>query len=85
MKDHDAAFSPPSVEASKDPDDTLVLKIKGRLDAYSTGKIWKDSSYELEKSTPRKLIIDGEGIDTGRFGHSAYRAKAIQEKKGGSS
>jgi anti-anti-sigma regulatory factor len=63
MKDHDAAFSPPSVEASKDPDDTLVLKIKGRLDAYSTGKIWKDSSYELEKSNPRKLTIDGEGIE----------------------
>jgi phospholipid/cholesterol/gamma-HCH transport system permease protein len=85
MKDHDAAFSPPSVEASKDPDDTLVLKIKGRLDAYSTGKIWKDSSYELEKSTPRKLIIDGEGIEYCDASGIALliELRLIQEKKGG--
>lgn len=85
MKDHDTAFSPPTVEASKDPDNTLVLRIKGRLDVYSTGKIWKDSSSELEKSAPRKLIIDGEGIEYCDASGIALliELKLIQEKKGG--
>ncbi len=85
MKDHDTAFSPPTVEASKDQDNTLVLKIKGRLDVYSTGKIWKDSSSELEKSAPRKLIIDGEGIEYCDATGIALliELKLIQEKKGG--
>ena len=53
MKDHGSAFSPPSLEALKEPDNTLVLKIKGRLDAYTTGEIWKDAGSELENSELR--------------------------------
>jgi phospholipid/cholesterol/gamma-HCH transport system permease protein len=85
MKNKYAPFSLPSVEASKERDDTLVLKINGRLDAYTTGKIWKDASYELEKSNPRKLIVDGEGIVYCDASGIALliELKLTQEKKGG--
>lgn len=85
MKDHGSAFSPPSIEALKESDNTLVLKIKGRLDAYTTGKIWKDAGSELEKSSPGKLIIDGEGIEYCDASGIALliELKLLQEKKGG--
>ncbi|MGH7850887.1 MAG: STAS domain-containing protein, partial [Thermodesulfobacteriota bacterium] len=84
MKDHDAEFSSTSVEAFNDPDGTLVLTIKGRLDVYSTGNIWKDSTNALEKSTPRKLVIDAEGIEYCDASGIALliELKLIQEKKG---
>lgn len=63
MNEHGSALHLPTVEASKDSNDTLKLKIKGRLDVYTTGKIWKDSSSVIEKSNPAKLIIDAEGIE----------------------
>ncbi|HKQ31821.1 MAG TPA: ABC transporter permease, partial [Thermodesulfobacteriota bacterium] len=86
MKDHGSAFSPPSIEALKESDNTLILKIKGRLDAYTTGKIWKDAGSELDKSNPGKLIIDGEGIEYCDASGIALliELKLLQEKKGGS-
>lgn len=85
MKDHSNILSLPTVEATKESDNTLVLKISGRLDAYTTGKIWKDSSYELEKSTPRKLILDAVGIDYCDSSGIALliELKLVQENKGG--
>lgn len=85
MKSLESSSPPPSFEASTGPDGTLVMKIKGRLDAYTTGRIWKDSSRELQKSIPRKLIIDGSGIDYCDASGIALliELKLLQEGKGG--
>lgn len=74
------------LEASKDSDNTLRLKIKGRLDVYTTGKIWRDSSSEIEKYNPGKLIIDAEGIEYCDASGIALliELRLRQENKGGS-
>ena len=86
MNEHGSALPLPTLEASKDSDNTLRLKIKGRLDVYTTGKIWRDSSSEIEKYNPGKLIIDAEGIEycdaTGIALLIELRLR--QENKGGS-
>ena len=85
MNDPDTAFSLPSVEASKESNDTVTLKIKGRLDVYTTGKIWKESSFELGKSNPRNLIIDASGIEYCDASGIALliELRILQQNKGG--
>jgi phospholipid/cholesterol/gamma-HCH transport system permease protein len=85
MKALESSSPTPSFEASKGPDGTLVMKIKGRLDAYTTGNIWKDSSRELQASNPRKLIIDAGGIEYCDASGIALliELKLLQEGKGG--
>lgn len=63
MNNNRSVLSLPSVEASKDTNETLKLTIKGRLDVYTTEKLWNDSVSEIEKSRPRNLIIDAGGIE----------------------
>ena len=86
MNEHGSALPLTTVEASKDPNNTLRLKIKGRLDVYTTGKIWRDSSSEIEKSNPGKLIIDAEGIEYCDASGIALliELRLRQENKGGS-
>jgi len=63
MNNNRSVLSLPSVEASKDTNETLKLTIKGSLDVYTTEKLWNDSVSEIEKSRPRNLIIDAGGIE----------------------
>ncbi|MFI5323084.1 MAG: lipid asymmetry maintenance protein MlaB [Thermodesulfobacteriota bacterium] len=63
MNSNGSVLSLPSVEASNDTNETLKLTIKGRLDVYTTEKVWKDSTSEIEKSNARNLIIDARGIE----------------------
>lgn len=85
MKSLKSSSPQPSFEASTGPDGTLVMKIKGRLDAYTTGKIWNDASRDLQRSTPRKLTIDAGGIDYCDASGIALliEMQLLQEKRGG--
>ena len=53
----------PSLESVTEDNNTLRLKIKGALNAYTTAKIWSDTLSALKKTQPRELILDGSEID----------------------
>ena len=55
--------SPPSLQALTEDNNTLRLKIKGTLNAYTTGKIWNDSLLAIKSTKPTELIVDGAEID----------------------
>lgn len=55
--------SPPSLESITEDNNSLRLKIKGTLNAYTTAKIWKDSLAALKTTKPRQLVVDGSEID----------------------
>jgi phospholipid/cholesterol/gamma-HCH transport system permease protein len=86
MNDNGSVLSLPSVEASKDTNETLKLTIKGRLDVYTTEKLWNDSVSEIEKSSPRNLILDARGIEYCDTSGIALliELRLSQERKGGS-
>lgn len=76
----------PTVEAATEDQNSLRLKINGRLDVYSTGKVWKDSVSAIEKTRPAELIIDAGGL---RYCDASGMALLIdlrihQEERGGS-
>jgi phospholipid/cholesterol/gamma-HCH transport system permease protein len=84
MNNNRSVLSLPSVEASKDTNETLKLTIKGRLDVYTTEKVWNDSVSEIEKSRPRNLVIDAGGIEYCDTSGIALRIELRlgQERKG---
>lgn len=53
----------PSLKALTEDNNTLRLKIKGPLNAYTTAKIWNDSLLALKSTKPKELIVDGAEID----------------------
>jgi phospholipid/cholesterol/gamma-HCH transport system permease protein len=53
----------PSLESVTEDNNTLRLKIKGALNAYTSAKIWEDSLTVLNNTRPGDLILDGSGID----------------------
>jgi len=53
----------PSLDSVNEDNNTLRLKIKGTLNAYTTGKIWDESLTALKAANPRELILDGTDID----------------------
>ena len=53
----------PTLETTKESNNTLRLTVKGSLNAYTTAGIWKNALAELKKSSPKELILDGAGID----------------------
>ncbi|HVY54900.1 MAG TPA: ABC transporter permease [Thermodesulfobacteriota bacterium] len=86
MKVLESSSSLPSFEALKGPDGTLTMKLSGRLDAYTTGKIWNDSYQFLKSSNPPRLIIDAGGLDYCDASGIGFliELKLMQEGKGGS-
>jgi len=75
----------PTVEAATEDQNSLRLKINGRLDVYSTGKVWKESVSAIEKAGPAELIVDAGGL---RYCDASGMALLIdlrihQEKRGG--
>jgi len=53
----------PSLESITEDNNTLRLKIKGALNAYTSAKIWEDSLAVLNNTRPGDLILDGSEID----------------------
>ncbi len=63
----------------------LNLSIDGRLDSYTTGKIWKEAVLALEHSSPKNIIIDASGINycDGTGIALFVRLRELQKKTGG--
>jgi phospholipid/cholesterol/gamma-HCH transport system permease protein len=41
----------------------LKLTIHGRLDSTSTGKIWRESLFAVDKYSPERVIVDASGVN----------------------
>lgn len=41
----------------------LKLIIDGRLDSKSTGKIWREALLSIDKSSPKRLVVDASGVN----------------------
>ncbi len=52
-----------SITSQVNSDGSLQLDIAGRLDSNTTGKIWRQAKNEVEKNSPRNLVIDASGIN----------------------
>ena len=41
---------------------TLTLLMRGRLDANTTGKLWREAQHILDQSKPIRVVIDGSDV-----------------------
>jgi anti-anti-sigma regulatory factor len=41
----------------------LGVKIIGRLDSKTTGNIWRETNLELDRTSPKRVIVDASGIE----------------------
>jgi phospholipid/cholesterol/gamma-HCH transport system permease protein len=63
----------------------LGVKIVGRLDSMSTGNIWRETNLELDRTSPKRVIVDASGIeycDGSGIGY-LFGLRQRQEKGGG--
>lgn len=42
---------------------SLKLIINGRLDSSSTGKVWREALLSIDKSSPKRVIVDASGVN----------------------
>jgi phospholipid/cholesterol/gamma-HCH transport system permease protein len=43
--------------------ESALFVFSGRLDSQSTGPLWRQSFEELDRTKPRRLVIDATGVD----------------------
>jgi phospholipid/cholesterol/gamma-HCH transport system permease protein len=74
-----------SINAQVKEEGILNLSIDGRLDSYTTGKIWKDATVAIEQTSPKNIIVDASGINycDGSGIALFVKLRQIQEKAGG--
>jgi phospholipid/cholesterol/gamma-HCH transport system permease protein len=63
----------------------LGVKIIGRLDSMSTGNIWRETNLELDRTSPKRVIVDASEIqycDGSGIGYF-FGLRQRQEKGGG--
>jgi anti-anti-sigma regulatory factor len=41
----------------------LGVKIIGRLDSMSTGNIWREANLELDRTPPKRVIVDAFEVE----------------------
>ena len=42
---------------------SLIIKIDGRLDSNTTGKVWRESTRMIETTLPKQVTVDASNID----------------------
>jgi phospholipid/cholesterol/gamma-HCH transport system permease protein len=52
-----------SLKAQRKGEEEVVLVFEGRLDARSTGDLWRQAMAELKGHTPNRLVIEAQGVD----------------------
>jgi phospholipid/cholesterol/gamma-HCH transport system permease protein len=52
-----------SIHTSMIAPGVLGVKIIGRLDSMSTGSIWRQTNLELDKTSPKQVIVDASEIE----------------------
>jgi phospholipid/cholesterol/gamma-HCH transport system permease protein len=63
MNDTLRDVDPVSLNSEIIEEGSLRLIINGRLDSSSTGKIWRESLFSIDKSLPERVIVDASGVD----------------------
>jgi len=58
-----SAHSTTSLQTLSEDNNTLRLKIKGRLDAYTTSGLWTESIDAVNSAKPANLTIDASEVD----------------------
>lgn len=74
-----------SIHTSMIAPGVLGVKIIGRLDSMSTGNIWRETNLELDKTSPKQVIVDASEIeycDGSGIGY-LFELRQRQEKGGG--
>ncbi len=82
---NNTATTAPSVQAVSEDNNTLRVKINGRLDAYTTSGAWAQSVKALSDAKPANLILNASGVDyCDASGISLFiKLRLEQEKRGG--
>ena len=52
-----------SIHMSMIAPDVLGVKIIGRLDSMSTGNIWRETNMELDRTLPKRVIVDASEVE----------------------
>jgi len=52
-----------SIHTSMIAPGVLGVKIIGRLDSMSTGNIWRETNLELDRTSPKRVIVDASEIE----------------------
>ena len=55
--------SAPSLRFEPGPDGSLVLRVAGRLDVHSAGLAWRSAMARVDRTAPRRLVVDASGLD----------------------
>jgi phospholipid/cholesterol/gamma-HCH transport system permease protein len=74
-----------SIHTSMIAPGVLGVKIIGRLDSMSTGNIWRETNFELDRTSPKQVIVDASEIeycDGSGIGY-LFGLRQRQEKDGG--
>jgi phospholipid/cholesterol/gamma-HCH transport system permease protein len=74
-----------SIHTSMIAPDILGVKIIGRLDSMSTGNIWRETNMELDRTSPKGVIVDASEIeycDGSGIGY-LFGLRQRQKKRGG--
>jgi phospholipid/cholesterol/gamma-HCH transport system permease protein len=56
-------IDPVSLKTEIIEEGSLKLIINGRLDSSSTGKIWREALLSIDKSSPKRVIVDASRIN----------------------
>ena len=84
MSNH-TATSTASVQTTSEDNNTLRVKINGRLDAYTTGEAWTESLKALTSAKPQNLIVDAGGLEyCDTSGIALFIKLRLQQEKQGS-
>lgn len=52
-----------SIRADVGREGTLTLAIAGRLDSQTTGKIWREATTVLNKTSPSRIVVDASQVN----------------------
>ena len=74
-----------SIHTSMIAPGVLGVKIIGRLDSMSTGNIWRETNMELDRTSPKRVVVDASEIeycDGSGIGY-LFGLRQRQKKSGG--
>ena len=76
----------PTIRIQPDGQDGLRLTLSGILNAYTTGRVWREVNHALGRSRPVELKVDASEVSycDGTGIGLLFELKRTQQKNGGS-
>ncbi len=73
-----------SITAQTQKEGILTLKIQGRLDSNTTGRLWREAILEVERTSPGRVVVDASRVDycDGSGIALLVQLRQLQEKAG---